>query len=195
MTRTYATPHFVREVDVSYAGKSVMRADVDFSISENPNFRFYFVPGDGGELQAKVVDNQDLAFATSVRLDAARGASRRSRRDAEAPQRLRDHSKAARTPPNMAGTDDLSASSKTSAGRRSADDHTPGRSPTGTSASFCSTAVDDGNGVRASASDVELAPVRVSAMFHGRLPTGTVATIVFVAVSITWTVPSPPAET
>jgi sulfur-oxidizing protein SoxY len=75
VTRTYATPHFVREVDVSYAGKSVMRADVDFSISENPNFRFYFVPGDGGELQAKVVDNQDLAFATSVRLDATRGAS------------------------------------------------------------------------------------------------------------------------
>jgi len=75
VTRTYATPHFVREVDVSYAGNSVMRADVDFSISENPNFRFYFVPGDGGELQAKVVDNQDLAFATSVRLDAARGAS------------------------------------------------------------------------------------------------------------------------
>jgi len=75
VTRTYATPHFVREVDVSYDGKSVMRADVDFSISENPNFRFYFVPGDGGELQAKVVDNQDLAFATSVRLDVARSAS------------------------------------------------------------------------------------------------------------------------
>jgi sulfur-oxidizing protein SoxY len=52
-----------------------MRADVDFSISENPNFRFYFVPGDGGELQAKVIDNQDLSFAASVRLDAARGLS------------------------------------------------------------------------------------------------------------------------
>jgi sulfur-oxidizing protein SoxY len=73
VTRAYATPHFVRQVDVSYAGKPVMRADVDFSISENPNFRFYFIPGDGGELEAKVVDNQDLAFATSVRLDAARG--------------------------------------------------------------------------------------------------------------------------
>jgi sulfur-oxidizing protein SoxY len=73
VTRAYATPHFVRQVDVSYAGKPVMRADVDFSISENPNFRFYFIPGDGGELEAKVVDNQELAFATSVRLDAARG--------------------------------------------------------------------------------------------------------------------------
>jgi sulfur-oxidizing protein SoxY len=75
VTRTYATPHFVRQVDVSYAGKSVLRADVDFSISENPNFRFYFVPSDGGELAATVVDNQDLTFATSVRLDASRGAA------------------------------------------------------------------------------------------------------------------------
>lgn len=77
VTRTYATPHFVREVDVSYAGKPVMRADVDFSISENPNFRFYFVPtsADSGELKASVVDNQDLAFTTSIRLDAVRSAS------------------------------------------------------------------------------------------------------------------------
>ena len=75
VTRTYATPHFVRDIDVSYAGKPLMRADVDFSISENPNFRFYFVPGEGGELQAKVVDNQDLTFSTSVRLDAGRSAS------------------------------------------------------------------------------------------------------------------------
>lgn len=68
LTRTYAPPHFVRRVDVSYAGKPVMSADVDFSISENPNFRFYFTPGDGGQLEAKVIDNHDLQFATSVRL-------------------------------------------------------------------------------------------------------------------------------
>ena len=75
VTRTYAPPHFVRQVDVSYAGKPVMRADVDFSISENPNFRFYFVPGGGGDLEAKVVDNQDLAFATTMRLDATHSAA------------------------------------------------------------------------------------------------------------------------
>ena len=75
VTRTYAQPHFVRQVDVSYAGKPVMRADVDFSISENPNFRFYFVPGGGGDLEAKVVDNQDLAFATTMRLDATHSAA------------------------------------------------------------------------------------------------------------------------
>jgi sulfur-oxidizing protein SoxY len=68
VTRTYATPHFVRKVEVRYASKPVLTADVDFSISENPNFRFYFTRGDGGELEAKVVDNQDLQFETSIRL-------------------------------------------------------------------------------------------------------------------------------
>lgn len=70
VTRTYASPHFVRKIDVRYAGKPVLTADVDFSISENPNFRFYFEPGDGGELDATVVDNQDLEFRTSVKLAA-----------------------------------------------------------------------------------------------------------------------------
>ncbi len=73
LTRTYAPPHFVRRVDVTYGGKPVMSADVDFSISENPNFRFYFTPGDGGQLEAKVVDNHDLEFATSVKLASGVG--------------------------------------------------------------------------------------------------------------------------
>jgi sulfur-oxidizing protein SoxY len=73
VTRLYAAPHFVRRVDVRYGGKTVMSADVDFSISENPNFRFYVVPGAGGELQATIVDNRDLEFATAVRLDPGRG--------------------------------------------------------------------------------------------------------------------------
>jgi sulfur-oxidizing protein SoxY len=73
VTRAYAAPRFVRRVEVSHAGKPVMSAEVDFSISENPNFRFYFVPDGGSQLQARVVDNQDLEFATTVRLDSVRG--------------------------------------------------------------------------------------------------------------------------
>ena len=72
VTRSYATPHFVRRVEVRYAGKLVMSADVDFSISENPNFRFYFVPEGEGELEAVVVDNHDLEFTAHVKLDSAR---------------------------------------------------------------------------------------------------------------------------
>jgi len=72
LTRTYAPPHFVRSIEVRHDGRLVMSADVDFSISENPNFRFYFLPGSGGELDAKVIDNKDLEFAASVRLSSAR---------------------------------------------------------------------------------------------------------------------------
>ena len=75
LTRTYAAPHFVRQVKVSHAGKLVMSAEVDFSISENPNFRFYFVPGGDGTLEATVVDNHDLEFATAVRFGSGRSGS------------------------------------------------------------------------------------------------------------------------
>jgi sulfur-oxidizing protein SoxY len=72
LTRMYAPPHFVRRVEVLYAGRPVMIADVDFSISENPNFRFWFTPQEGGQLEAKVVDNQELAFSTNLKLDSSR---------------------------------------------------------------------------------------------------------------------------
>jgi sulfur-oxidizing protein SoxY len=66
VTRLYAPPRFVRTVQVSYAGKPVMNADVDFTISENPNFRFYFIPHTDGDLKAEVVDSNNATFETSV---------------------------------------------------------------------------------------------------------------------------------
>ncbi len=66
-TRLYTPSHFVREVRVTFDGQLVMSADVDFSISENPNFRFYFQPPGDGELRAEVVDSHDLHFATSLK--------------------------------------------------------------------------------------------------------------------------------
>jgi sulfur-oxidizing protein SoxY len=68
VTRLYAPPQFVRKIDVSYAGKPIMSAQVDFTISEDPNFRFYFVPKEGGELKAEVVDSNDLKFSSSVQV-------------------------------------------------------------------------------------------------------------------------------
>ena len=66
-TRQYTPPHFVRKIDVTYNGRLVLSADIDFAISENPHLRFYFVPqdGGGGELHAEAVDTQDLHFARS----------------------------------------------------------------------------------------------------------------------------------
>jgi sulfur-oxidizing protein SoxY len=64
-TRQFTPAHYVRKVDVTYGGKPVFSADVDFSMSENPNFRFHFMPqGPQGnnELRASVVDSQERRF-------------------------------------------------------------------------------------------------------------------------------------
>jgi sulfur-oxidizing protein SoxY len=68
LSRTYAPPHFVRKVDVTYGGRLILSAEVDFTISENPNFRFYFVPKGDGELKAEVVDTKDLKFENSIQI-------------------------------------------------------------------------------------------------------------------------------
>ena len=61
-TRQFTPPHYVRKIDVSYAGKPVFSAEVDFSMSENPNFRFHLLPRGNGELRATVVDSQERRF-------------------------------------------------------------------------------------------------------------------------------------
>jgi sulfur-oxidizing protein SoxY len=66
LTRLYTPAYFVRSVKVTYAGKPVLAAEVDFSISENPYFRFYFVASGEGELKAEVVDTKDLRFETAL---------------------------------------------------------------------------------------------------------------------------------
>jgi sulfur-oxidizing protein SoxY len=71
VTRLYAPARFVRTVQVSYAGKTVMSADVDFTISENPNFRFYFVPRGDGDLKAEVVDSSNATFESSLAIRKA----------------------------------------------------------------------------------------------------------------------------
>ena len=68
LTRHYTPSQFVREVTVTYGGKPVLSADLDFAISETPNFRFHFVPQGEGLLKAKVSDSHDLHFETSMAL-------------------------------------------------------------------------------------------------------------------------------
>jgi sulfur-oxidizing protein SoxY len=57
---------FVRNLSVTYAGKIVMTAEVDFSISENPSFRFTFVPHEAGELRAEVEDTYDQRYTQTL---------------------------------------------------------------------------------------------------------------------------------
>ena len=55
-------PRFVRSVKVSFDGKPVMSGEVDFSISDNPSFRFFFTPTREGVLEAVVEDTHDKLY-------------------------------------------------------------------------------------------------------------------------------------
>ena len=44
-----------------------MRAHVDFTISENPMFRFYFQPQGEADLRAEIVDSTDLRVEQILR--------------------------------------------------------------------------------------------------------------------------------
>ena len=61
-------PYFVRRIEVSYADQPVMTADIDFTISTNPNFRFYFTPDRAAELKVVIVDTKDKRVESSVQV-------------------------------------------------------------------------------------------------------------------------------
>ncbi len=71
LTRQFTPAHFVRQVKVSYGGQPVLSAELDFSISENPNLRFRFVPRGPGELKVEAIDSQDLLFERAIALNPA----------------------------------------------------------------------------------------------------------------------------
>ena len=68
LTRQFTPAQFVRQVDVTLAGRQVLSAQVDFSLSENPHLRFFVLPGQGGELLARMVDTDDFRASTSATL-------------------------------------------------------------------------------------------------------------------------------
>lgn len=69
VTQLYIPAYFVRTINVTYGGQPVMTAEVDFSISENPNFRFYFVAHEPGELKVVAVDTKDREVQGTVRVE------------------------------------------------------------------------------------------------------------------------------
>ena len=57
---------YVKHLVVRYAGREIMSADIDFTISKNPTFNFYFLPTEKGALTAEIIDTNDLKFETSL---------------------------------------------------------------------------------------------------------------------------------
>jgi sulfur-oxidizing protein SoxY len=56
ITRFVKKSHFIKEIRVSFNNKPILTAKTDIAISADPNFRFYFVPDQAGELKAQVID-------------------------------------------------------------------------------------------------------------------------------------------
>lgn len=63
MTRAYTAAHYLRQLEVRHAGRTVFSADLDFSISENPWFAFAFLPQGDGRLEVEAVDTQGRRWA------------------------------------------------------------------------------------------------------------------------------------
>jgi sulfur-oxidizing protein SoxY len=66
VTVMYIPPHFVRSLRVRYGGQRLFDAETDFSISENPSWRFNFVPRERGLLTVEVEDTKDGRFTGSL---------------------------------------------------------------------------------------------------------------------------------
>lgn len=60
---------YVRHVKVTYDGREILSADLDFTVSENPSFRFYFLPHDKGELRAVIEDSDNLVIEQRLEVD------------------------------------------------------------------------------------------------------------------------------
>lgn len=70
VTVMFIPPHFVRTLKVTYAGRKLFDAELDFSISENPSWRFNFVPRGPGELKAEVEDSKEGRYTGSLTVPA-----------------------------------------------------------------------------------------------------------------------------
>ncbi|WP_259371783.1 quinoprotein dehydrogenase-associated SoxYZ-like carrier [Rubrivivax gelatinosus] len=71
LTRLAPLPRFVRRVAITFDGRPVLTADVDFTLSENPNLRFRVQPPGPGELKAVVVDTESATFDISTPVTAS----------------------------------------------------------------------------------------------------------------------------
>jgi len=67
LTRDYAPAHYVRSMTVSHGGVTVVTADLDISISENPEFEFYVAPSARSDLSVTFTDNTDESWSAQYK--------------------------------------------------------------------------------------------------------------------------------
>jgi sulfur-oxidizing protein SoxY len=62
LTRLYVPPHYIQTIAVSLDSKPILNIDADISLSEDPHFRFFYLPRGPAPLKVRVKDNLDQSF-------------------------------------------------------------------------------------------------------------------------------------
>lgn len=63
LTRHYIPAHYVQSVKISYRDRTLMTVEGDISLSENPSFRFSFVPDGPGDIAVEAIDTEGTVFS------------------------------------------------------------------------------------------------------------------------------------
>ncbi len=73
ITRYYTPPHFIRTIDATYEGASILHVDSDISMSTDPVITFGFVPKAKGQMKIVVHDSKDTTFDHTFDIPADTG--------------------------------------------------------------------------------------------------------------------------
>ena len=65
ITRHYIPAHFVQNVRVAFGDETIFTVEGAISLSEDPSFRFSYVPDAPGELSVEMRDTEDAVFSRS----------------------------------------------------------------------------------------------------------------------------------
>jgi sulfur-oxidizing protein SoxY len=71
VTRLYTPAHFIKTIDITYAGQSVMQVESDIALSTDPVITFGFVPRQNDKLKVVVSDSKGNRFERSFDVAAA----------------------------------------------------------------------------------------------------------------------------
>ena len=71
LTQYFIPAHFVQNVSISQGDRLILAMEGGISISEDPNFRFDFAPGAGGEIRVEATDTEGKVFKDQWPVEAA----------------------------------------------------------------------------------------------------------------------------
>lgn len=67
-SRVLPPPHFISEIDVAFDDQPILKANLTFSVSMDPSFRFFFRPQTQGTLHVKARDSKNNSWSSDHRI-------------------------------------------------------------------------------------------------------------------------------